>query len=98
MAAMANDVSGPPQEETKYSRRYGTREEVFQGEAAMTRGGLKKADLMISRTGRLVSRKKSEQAKKNYKQFGFKKRVVAVAVKEEKPKQKRRKRKKIVKE
>ena len=91
MAAMISDVSA--QEETKYSRRYGTREEVFQGEAAMTRGGLKKADLMISRTGRLVSRKKSEQAKKNYKQYGFKKRVV-----KEEPKKKRRKRKKIVKE
>jgi len=93
MAAMISDVSA--QEETKYSRRYGTREEVFQGEAAMTRGGLKKADLMISRTGRLVSRKKSEQAKKNYKQYGFKKRVKIV---KEEPKKKRRKRKKIVKE
>ena len=81
-------------EETKFARRYGSREEVWQDEASMTRGGLKKADLMISRTGRIVSKKKSEQAKANYSKFGFKKREEKKEEKEEKPKKKRRKRKK----
>ena len=45
----------------KYVRRYGTRSEVFDSETAeMTRGGLRKADLVLSRTGKIVSKKKSE--------------------------------------
>ena len=73
----------------KYARRYGTRFEVFDSETAeMTRGGLKKADLMMSRSGKIVSRKKSESAKALYEKFGFNKRVV------EKPKTKKKNRKK----
>ena len=74
----------------KYARRYGTRFEVFDSETAeMTRGGLRKADLMMSRSGKIVSKKKSESAKALYEKFGFNKRVVA-----DKPKKKSKKKKK----
>ena len=74
----------------KFARRYGTRFEVFDSETAeMTRGGLRKADLMMSRSGKIVSKKKSESAKALYEKFGFNKRVVA-----DKPKKKSKKKKK----
>ena len=42
----------------KYARRYGSRYEVFDSETALqTRGGLKKEDLMLSRTGKIVSKR-----------------------------------------
>ena len=73
----------------KYARRYGTRFEVFDSETAeMTRGGLRKADLMMSRSGKIVSKKKSESAKALYEKFGFSKRTV------KKPTKKKRCRKK----
>ena len=60
----------------KYARRYGSRYEVFDSETAeQTRGGLKE-DLMLSRTGKIVSKKKSLAAKALYEQYGFKKREV----------------------
>ena len=60
----------------KYARRYGSRSEVFDSETAeMTRGGLRKADLILSRTGKIVSKRKSESAKKIYDEYGFNKRV-----------------------
>jgi hypothetical protein len=59
----------------------------------MTRGGLTKDDLMMSKTGRIVSKKKSEAAKKAYDTFGFKKRE-ATPISTYLKKQKRRKRKK----
>ena len=76
-------------------KKYGDRTAVFNGEAEKTRGGLTKDDLMVSRTGRIVSKKKSLAASESYKKFGFKKRVQEEeekVVEEEKPK-KRRKRK-----
>ena len=46
----------------KYARRYGTRFEVFDSETAeMTRGGLKKEDLMMSKSGKIVSKKKEPE-------------------------------------
>ena len=73
----------------KYARRYGMRFEVFDSETAeMTRGGLKKADLMMSRSGKIVSKKKSESAKALYSQYGFNKRTA------KKPAKKKRGRKK----
>ena len=60
----------------KYARRYGSRYEVFDTQTALqTRGGLKKEDLMLSRTGKIVSRKKSLAAKKLYEEYGFSKRI-----------------------
>lgn len=46
----------------------GSRLEVWRGKAHHTSGGLKRSDLMISKSsGRIVSKKASEQAKKAYK-------------------------------
>ena len=74
----------------KYARRYGSRYEVFDSETALqTRGGLKKEDLMLSRTGKIVSKKKSLAAKALYEQYGYKKREV----KKSPPKKRGRKKK-----
>ena len=79
----------------KFARRYGTRAEVFDSETAeMTRGGLRKADLILSRSGKIVSKRKSESAKKIYNEFGFKKRVKKVEVQKKKKKRGKRKRSK----
>jgi hypothetical protein len=78
-------------------KRYGTRSDVFEGLAEKTRGGLGKDDLMLSKTGKIVSKKKSLAAKASYDKFGFSKRQKAEEskpVEEEKPKKKRRRRKK----
>ena len=88
----------PSETTQKFERRYGTRSEVFDGSAEKTRGGLLKADLMISRTGRIVSKKKSEQARAAYKQYGFSKRVKPVAKPEPEKKKVRRRRKKKTEE
>ncbi len=87
------------EEQPKKIRKYGSRHEVFDlGTALMTRGKLTKDDLMISRTGRIVSVKKSKAAAESYKQYGFKVRAkeAAEAVEEKtvkKPKRRRRKKK-----
>jgi hypothetical protein len=76
-------------------KRYGTRNDVFEGLAEKTRGGLDKDDLMLSKTGKIVSKKKSMAAKASYDKFGFSKRLEEEKpVEEEKPKKKRRRRKK----
>ena len=78
------------------ARKYGTRHEVFDlGTAVMTRGGLKKEDLMLSRTGKIVSKRKSEAAAANYKLHGFAKREAPPPV-EEKPRRRRQRKKKVV--
>ena len=79
-------------------KRYGTRNDVFEGLAEKTRGGLTKDDLMLSKTGKIVSKKKSLAAKASYEKYGFSKRLEKVeeepVVEEEKPKKKKRRRKK----
>ena len=69
-------------------KKYGSRQEVFDGLSEMTRGGLTKADLMLSR-GKIVSKKKSDAAKASYAKYGFKKRATS-------PEKKKRRRRKIV--
>jgi hypothetical protein len=79
------------------TKKFGTRSEVVDGLAMFTRGGLSATDLMVNKSGKIVSKKKSELAKKNYEIHGFKKRaavVAAVAAEEVQPKKKRRRRKK----
>ena len=71
-------------------RKFGSRADVIDGLCIMTRGGLSKEDLILSKNGKIVSKKKSEAAKLNYKTFGFAKRKAPV---EEKKKRKRRKKK-----
>ena len=78
-------------------KRYGTRADVFEGLAEKTRGGLTRDDLVLSKTGKIVSKKKSEAARAAYEKFGFAKRTKEKVDEEEKPepepKKKRRKRK-----
>merc|ERR1719367_1181830 len=44
---------------------------VFRGTKAKTSGGLKKSDLVRNKRGKVVSRKASENAKKNFKKRGL---------------------------
>ena len=60
----------PVKPKKKYSsrlpRRYGSRQEVWIGEALMTRGLLKKADL-LEKNGKIISKKISEASSKKKK-------------------------------
>jgi hypothetical protein len=76
------------------TKKFGTRSEVVDGLAMFTRGGLSATDLMVNKSGKIVSKKKSELAKKNYEIHGFKKRAAEVAPEAAAPKKKRRRRKK----
>ena len=67
-------------------KKYGDRQSVYDGLSKMTRGGLMKDDLVLSKSGKIVSKKKSERAKENYAKYGFKKREEEKA--EPKPKKK----------
>ena len=49
------------------SKTFGTREEVFNGDAKKTRGGLHKEALMMNQKGKVVSIKKYESGIKLYK-------------------------------
>ena len=75
-------------------KKFGDRLSVWDGLASMTRGGLTKDDLVMSKTGKLVSKKKSEIAKRNYTQFGFAKRKAPEPEVVEPPKKRRRRKKK----
>ena len=44
-------------------KRVGTRRQVYFGKAKQTSGGLKRADLALSKDGRVVSKKKQARAK-----------------------------------
>ncbi len=58
----------------------GTKRQVFNGSALKTAGGLTKVDLVKSKSGRIVSKKASEQARANWEKrggIGPKKEVVA---------------------
>jgi len=79
------------------TRKFGSRQETWDGLCVMTRGGLVKDDLMLNtKTGKLVSKKKSQIARDNYTKFGFNKRKEETPAPEEKPKKKRRRKKKQV--
>ena len=73
-------------------KKFGTRSEVYDELAERTRGGLAKADLIVSRTGKIVSKKKSEMARKSFLEFGFKKRLKAEEKEAPAPKKRTRKR------
>jgi hypothetical protein len=49
--------------------RFGSRAEVMHGKAKMTRGGLKKNDLMYNKRKRIVSRKQHRRAKRENRLF-----------------------------
>ena len=48
---------------TRFKKKVGTRIQVFEGIALETSGGLRKKDLIISKTGSIVSKKASQSAK-----------------------------------
>jgi hypothetical protein len=91
MATNSNANAKTEEQKDKFERRFGTRDEVWSNVAEKTRGGLTRDKLMLSRTGRLVSKVKSEQARENYKKYGFKKREAKAP---EKKKSRRRRKKK----
>lgn len=49
---------------TRKVHKYGSRAKVMHGGAEMTTGGLKKADLMYNKAGRIVSKKKHRTMKR----------------------------------
>ena len=53
---------------TKFKKKKGSREQVWKGVAQETSGGLRKKDLMISKTGKIVSKKASKVASERMKQ------------------------------
>ena len=89
------DVIAEPEEQQTWERKYGTRSEVWEGIAQQTRGRLTKDKLVLSRSGRIVSKRKSEMAKKTYLEHKFAKRKPKAEVPVA-PKKKRRRRKKKV--
>jgi hypothetical protein len=50
--------------DTEFSKNVGSRAEVWHGNAKKTSGGLFKTDLLQNKHGRIVSKKRSELAKK----------------------------------
>lgn len=48
-------------------KKKGSKQEVFEGKAYCTAGGLKKEDLILNKRGSIVSKKRSEQGKKQFK-------------------------------
>ena len=94
---MADVVAEEPSEQT-WERKYGTRSEVWEGIAQQTRGRLTKDKLILSRNGRIVSKRKSEMAKRSYLEHKFAKRTKKVEPEPEPvvEKKKRRRRKKKV--
>ncbi len=55
--------------------KYGDRKSVYEGLSQMTRGGLRKEDLIMKDNGKIVSKRKSEAAKATYGKYGFAKRT-----------------------
>lgn len=51
---------------TRKARKYGTRAKVFHGGAEMTKGGLRKDDLVKNKYGRIVSVKKHKTMKQKH--------------------------------
>ena len=56
-----------------YKELFGSREQVMNGTAYKTSGGLKKSELLMNGRGRIVSKKKYETAKKEKRleKYGF---------------------------
>merc|ERR1711872_56857 len=56
----------------------GAKARVFYGKKSKTGGGLKKSDLVKSKSGKIVSLKSSERAKKTFKTHGLSKYAAAL--------------------
>merc|ERR1711915_21384 len=55
---------------SKVAKGRGAKARVFRGSKARTSGGLKKSDLTKNREGKIVSKKRSDLAKKRYVKSG----------------------------
>ena len=68
MKGSARDSSGKSKEKKKSTKTntHGSKRQVFHGTKKSTKGNLKKSDI-IQKNGRFVSKRKSEQSKKRYK-------------------------------
>merc|ERR1712215_453959 len=64
---------------SKIARGKRAKSSVFRGTKEKTSGGLKKSDLTKNKTGKIVSKKASEAAKKRFKKNGLAKFAEAVA-------------------
>ena len=51
---------------SEYKKTIGSRAEVFHSNAKHTSGGLCKEDLMMNKSGHIVSKRRSQMAKANY--------------------------------
>ena len=71
--------------------KYGDRKSVFDGLSEMTRGGLRKEDLLMKDNGKIVSKRKSEAAKLTYGKYGFAKRTKPAAPPEKKKRGRKKK-------
>ena len=49
----------------------GQRRQVWEGRALKTKGGLTKDDLMVSKSGKIVSKAKSKKSKRMYEKNGL---------------------------
>jgi len=49
----------------------GSREDVYDGMACETKGGLRKNDLKKNKKGKIVSKKASRQSKRQYRENGL---------------------------
>jgi hypothetical protein len=56
---------------SKVAKGRGAKSRVFRGKKARTSGGLKKSDLTKNREGKIVSKKRSEIAKRNFRKNGL---------------------------
>ena len=91
----AQEQEQEQEQEQTFERKFGTRSEVWEGTAKQTRGKLQKGDLVMSRSGRIVSKRKSELAKKSYAAYGFKPRKAAPKEQQKKKVRRRKKPKKM---
>ena len=61
----------PEYAKTQFKKIVGSRIQVWEGVAKETSGGLKKKDLMISKSGTVVSKKASQAAKNRMKSLKY---------------------------
>lgn len=66
-------------------KKKGSKQEVYDGIALCTPGGLKKEDLILNAKNKIVSKKRSEQGKKQIEHLKGKKNTEAVTKEPEKP-------------
>jgi len=60
----------------QYRKKWGSKKEVWSGDAFLTRGNLKKDDLCLNARRQVVSKRKSEASKLRYEKQGFTKQQI----------------------